>query len=254
MNVTISSNNDISDSTIVLTDITGISPENDSAGELYIPTMGVTASISTNYSRLESTTYDNNEGAVVLEFAKAMTLNEGANGTVRIDGADYGVSIPSSALSSNGKILTIDTDVIGDFPVISPRTSMTINVDGLLYGGNPKNIMEEMVSDIPTPVIPGGDVGDEGGVVQLMRYVTDPTDDANIMEERDEDQRLSKEEYDLYTYPDQSVSEIVLKIDLAAIPNYAPQMDDNVYIIIDGNIVATSMVTDNTIQVFPFQS
>ena len=56
--------------------------------------------------------------------------------------------------------------------------------------------------DIPTPVIPGGDVGDEGGVVQLMRYVTDPIDDANIIEERDEDQRLSKEEYDVYTYPD----------------------------------------------------
>ena len=122
LNVSISSNNDISDSTIVLTDITGILPDNGSAGELYIPTEGVTASISTNYSRLESTTYDNNEGAVVLEFAKAMTLDEGANGTVRIDGADYSVSIPSSALSSNGKILTIDTDVIGDFPVISPRT------------------------------------------------------------------------------------------------------------------------------------
>ena len=120
---------------------------------------------------------------------------------------------------------------------------MTINVDGLLYGGMPKNINQEMVSlDIPTPVIPGGDVGDEGGVVQLMRYVTDPIDDANIMEERDEDQRLSKEEYDVYTYPDQSVSEICFKIDLAAIPNYAPQMDDNVYIIIDGNIVANLMV------------
>ena len=166
LNVTISSNNDISDSTIVLTDIANISPENDSAGELHIPTEGVTASIFTNYSRLESTTYDNNEGAVVLEFAKAMTLNEGANGTVRIDGTDYGVAIPSSALSSNGKILTIDTDLITDFPVISPRTSMTIAVDGLLHGEQSKNIMEEMVSlSIPTPVIPGGDVGDEGGVV-----------------------------------------------------------------------------------------
>ena len=66
------------------------------------------------------------------------------------------------------------------------------------------------------------------------------------MEIRDEDQRLSKEEYDAYTYPDSNASDIFLKIDLAAIPNYAPQMDDGVYIIIDGNIVATSSVTTDT--------
>ena len=139
-------------------------PDNGSAGGLYIPTEGVTASISTNYSRLESTTYDNNEGTVVLEFAKAMTLNAGANGTVRIDGADYGVAIPSSALSSNGKILTIDTDLITDFPVISPRTSMTIAVDGLLYGDIKKYKSRDGFLNIPTPVIPGGDIGDERGV------------------------------------------------------------------------------------------
>ena len=44
-----------------------------------------------------------------------------------------------------------------------------------------------------------------------MHYGTDPTDEFVPMEIRDEDQRLSKDEYDLYTYPDDPVSEIFLK-------------------------------------------